>query len=98
MMDDEGFITWWTGKDVIISGGENIYPVQIEDFLRAHEAIKDVAVIGLPDSRLVKLRLPLSTKPGGRCTEEEIIKFCIPAPLQAPAGYFDQVPRINRQD
>jgi len=39
-------------KDVIISGGENIYPVQIEDFLRSHEAIKDAAVIGLPDKRL----------------------------------------------
>ncbi|MBR7155357.1 MAG: acyl--CoA ligase, partial [Lentisphaeria bacterium] len=39
-------------KDVIISGGENLYPVQIEDFLRRHNAIKDVAVIGLPDARL----------------------------------------------
>ena len=39
-------------KDVIITGGENLYPVQIEDFLRKHHSIKDVAVIGLPDSRL----------------------------------------------
>ena len=39
-------------KDVIITGGENIYPVQIEDFLRAHPAVKDVAVIGLADERL----------------------------------------------
>ena len=39
-------------KDVIISGGENIYPVQIEDFLHGHEAVKDVAVLGLPDRRL----------------------------------------------
>ena len=39
-------------KDVIISGGENIYPVQIEDFLRTNEAILDVAVIGLADHRL----------------------------------------------
>jgi acyl-CoA synthetase (AMP-forming)/AMP-acid ligase II len=39
-------------KDVIISGGENIYPVQIEDFLRSHQAIKDTAVIGIPDQRL----------------------------------------------
>ena len=39
-------------KDVIISGGENLYPVQIEDFLRTNPAVKDVAVIGLPDERL----------------------------------------------
>ena len=39
-------------KDVIISGGENIYPVQIEDFLRSNAAVKDVAVIGLADPRL----------------------------------------------
>ena len=51
--DEDGFIYLVDRKkDVIISGGENIYPVQIEDFLRKHDAIKDVAVIGLPDSRL----------------------------------------------
>ncbi|NLI13626.1 MAG: AMP-binding protein, partial [Peptococcaceae bacterium] len=52
-MDEEGFIYLVDRKkDVIISGGENLYPVQIEDFLHGHEAIKDVAVIGLPDQRL----------------------------------------------
>lgn len=53
LQDEDGFIFLVDRKkDVIISGGENIYPVQVEDFLRAHEAIKDVAVIGLPDPRL----------------------------------------------
>jgi len=52
-MDEDGFIYLVDRKkDVIISGGENLYPVQIEDFLRAHASIKDVAVIGLPDKRL----------------------------------------------
>ena len=52
-MDEDGFVYLVDRKkDVIISGGENLYPVQIEDFLRTHEAIKDVAVIGLPDPRL----------------------------------------------
>ena len=52
-MDADGFIFLVDRKkDVVISGGENIYPVQIEDFLRRHEKIKDVAVIGLPEPRL----------------------------------------------
>ena len=53
--DEDGFIYLVDRKkDVIISGGENIYPVQIEDFLRQHEAIRDAAVIGLPDTRPVR--------------------------------------------
>lgn len=45
--DKDGFIYLVDRKkDVIISGGENLYPVQIEDFLRRNEKIKDVAVIG----------------------------------------------------
>ena len=51
--DEDGFIYLVDRKkDVVISGGENIYPVQIEDFLRAYDKIKDVAVIGLPHPRL----------------------------------------------
>ena len=51
--DEDGFIYLVDRKkDVIISGGENLYPVQIEDFLRRCGKIKDVAVIGLPDQRL----------------------------------------------
>ena len=58
--DEDGFIYLVDrAKDVIISGGENLYPVQIEDFLRKHDAIKDVAVIGLPDTRLARLRRQL---------------------------------------
>ena len=53
MQDADGFIFLVDRKkDVIITGGENLYPVQIEDFIRAHKAVKDVAVIGLPDPRL----------------------------------------------
>ena len=51
--DEDGFIYLVDRKkDVIISGGENLYPVQIEDFLRHNPKIHDVAVIGLPDPRL----------------------------------------------
>ena len=53
MQDDDGFYFLVDRKkDVIVSGGENIYPVQIEDFIRAYPKVKDVAVIGMPDKRL----------------------------------------------
>ena len=68
-------------KDVIISGGENLYPVQIEDFLRKMEAIKDVAVIGLADQRLGEIAAAIiEIKEGYECTEEDIEKFCMKMP------------------
>ncbi len=80
--DEDGFIFLVDRKkDVVISGGENIYPVQIEDFLRAHPAIKDVAVIGLPDKRLGEITAAIiETKEGFICTEEEINDFCMKLP------------------
>ena len=64
-------------KDVIITGGENLYPVQIENFIRAHEAVKDVAVIGLPDDRLGEIAAAIiEVKEGASCTEEDIMEFC----------------------
>jgi acyl-CoA synthetase (AMP-forming)/AMP-acid ligase II len=81
---------------VIISGGENIYPVQIEDFLRAHDVIKDVAVIGLPDKRLGEIAAAIiELKPGCKCTEDEIAAFCTPMPrYKRPRKIiFDKVPR-----
>ena len=68
-------------KDVIISGGENLYPVQIEDFLRAHPAVKDVAVIGLPDPRLGEIAAAIvAVKDGMTLTEQEIADFCLDLP------------------
>ncbi len=96
-MDEDGFIYLVDRKkDVIISGGENIYPVQIEDFLRAHAAIKDVAVIGLADSRLGEIAAAIiELKPGCRCNEQEIRDFCSPLPrYKRPKRIiFDKVPR-----
>ena len=76
--DEDGFIYLVDRKkDVIISGGENLYPVQIEDFLRSHPAVKDVAVIGLPDKRLGEIAAAvISVKEGCTCTEDEINSFC----------------------
>ena len=83
-------------KDVIISGGENLYPVQIEDFLRKHNAIKDVAVIGLPDPRLGEIAAAIiSVKEGATLTESEVQDFCIGLPRsQRPRKIiFAEVPR-----
>ena len=83
-------------KDVIVSGGENIYPVQIEDFLRKHDKIKDVAVIGLPDRRLgEKTAAIIEIKEGMTCTEEEIENFCLELPrYKRPKQIiFHEIPR-----
>ncbi|AUG58089.1 class I adenylate-forming enzyme family protein [Acetivibrio saccincola] len=96
-MDKDGFIYLVDRKkDVIISGGENIYPVQIEDFLRSHDAIKDAAVIGLPDKRLGEIATAIiELKPGMECTEEEINSFCkeLPRYKRPRRIIFDKVPR-----
>ena len=68
-------------KDVIITGGENLYPVQIEDFLRANDAIKDVAVIGLPDARLGEIAAAIiEVKEGMDLTEGQVNDFCLGLP------------------
>ena len=76
-MDEDGFIYLVDRKkDVIISGGENLYPVQIEDYLRRNDKIKDVAVIGLPDARLGEIAAAIiELKENVSCTEEEIMDF-----------------------
>ncbi len=96
-VDSDGFITLVDRKkDVVISGGENIYPVQIEAFLRKHDKIKDVAVIGLPDARLGEITAAIiELKDGQTCTEEEINEFCIDLPkYKRPRKIiFAKVPR-----
>ena len=95
--DEDGFIFLVDRKkDVIISGGENIYPVQIEDFLRTNDKILDVAVIGLPDSRLGEIAAAIiSLKPGCECTEDEINEFCkkLPRYKRPRKIIFADVPR-----
>ncbi len=95
--DEDGFIYLVDRKkDVVISGGENIYPVQIEDFLRAHDAIKDVAVIGVPDQRLGEATAAIiEVKEGFTCTEEEIEEFCHKLPRYKRPRHiiFADIPR-----
>ncbi len=96
-VDIDGFIYLVDRKkDVVISGGENIYPVQIEDFLRKNEKIKDVAVIGVADDRLGEIAAAIiELKPGVKCTEDEINEFCseLPRYKRPRKVIFDKVPR-----
>ena len=80
--DEDGFLFLVDRKkDVIISGGENLYPVQIEDFLRKNDNIKDAAVIGLPDDRLGEIAAAIiELKEGAECTEDDINEFCLDLP------------------
>ena len=97
MQDEDGFIFLVDRKkDVVISGGENIYPVQIEDFLAAHPKVHDVAVIGLPDPRLGEIAAAvIQVKEGMECTKEEIDRFCLDLPrYKRPRKIiFAKVPR-----
>ena len=96
-MDEDGFIYLVDRKkDVIITGGENLYPVQIEDFLRRHDDIKDVAVIGLPDPRLGEIAAAIvELKPDRHTTEEQLVQFCAELPrYKRPRKFiFADVPR-----
>ena len=82
MEDPDGFIYLVDRKkDVIITGGENLYPVQIENHIRAHAAVKDVAVIGLPHERLGEIAAAIiECKEGCSATEQEIEQFCASLP------------------
>ncbi len=97
MQDKDGFLFLVDRKkDVIISGGENLYPVQIEDFLSAHPAIADVAVIGVPDARLGEIAAAIiQCKPGVACTQEEIMEYCraLPRYKRPRKIIFADVPR-----
>lgn len=95
--DEDGFLYLVDRKkDVIISGGENLYPVQIEDFLRKHDKISDVAVIGLPDARLGEIAAAIvQVKDGMDLTQAELEDFCMDLPrYKRPHKFiFADVPR-----
>ena len=96
-MDEDGFIYLVDRKkDVIISGGENLYPVQIEDFIRKKTKVKDVAVIGLPDKRLGEIAAAIiEVAKGEECTEEDINEFCkeLPRYKRPRKIIFADIPR-----
>ena len=95
--DEDGFILLVDRKkDVIISGGENIYPVQIEDFIRTNDAVHDVAVIGIPDKRLGEVSAAIvELKRGYILTEEDLNEFCcqLPRYKRPHKIIFAEIPR-----
>ncbi len=95
--DDKGFFYIVDRKkDLIITGGENIFPVEIENYLRQHDKIKDVGVIGLPDDRLGEITAAIiEIKEGMAMTEEEVSAFCegLPRYKRPKKIFFDRVPR-----
>lgn len=95
--DREGFI-WLVDrrKDMIIYGGENIFPVEIENFFMQHEKIKDIAVIGIPDDRLGEIPAGIiCPKPGIEMTKKEIKDFQLQLPRykRLKKIIFGDVPR-----
>ena len=96
-MDKDGFI-WLIDrkKDVIISGGENIFPNEVENFLMTNHKIYDAGVIGIADERLGEIvAAVIAPKPGCEISEQEILKFCetLPRYKRPRKIFFGQIPR-----
>ena len=91
MREDGNVVFRGRAKDMILRGGENIYPREIEDFLHTHPKIADVYVIGLPDRRLGEIPMAwVKLNNGYQATEEEIREFC-----RGKIAYF-KVPQYVR--
>ena len=91
LREDGNFVFRGRAKDMILRGGENIYPREIEDFLHTHPKIADVYVIGLPDRRLGEIPMAwVKLNNGFKATEEEIREFC-----RGKIAYF-KVPQYVR--
>jgi len=77
-MDAQGYVNIVGRiKDMVIRGGENVYPREIEEFLYRHPAVSDVQVIGVPDARYgEELCAWIILKPGHSVTDSDIRAFC----------------------
>jgi len=77
-MDEEGYLTIVDRKkDLIIRGGYNVYPREIEEVMMTHPAVSLVTVIGVPDERLgEEIKAYVILKPGASITEDELRNWC----------------------
>ena len=100
-MDENGYLFIMDrSKDMIISGGENIYPREIEEVLVRHPAVREVAVVGVPDKKWGEAIKAVVALVGGRsATEEELISFCRDhiASYKKPRtiDFVDELPKNN---
>jgi len=100
-MDEDGyFYIVDRKKDMIIAGGYNIYPREVEEVLYEHPAVAEAAVVGVPDpyrGETVKAFIELKPEWKGKVTEEDIIKFCKErlAPYKVPrlVEFRDELPK-----
>jgi len=77
MREDGCFHLTGRSRDVIIRGGENIYPREVEEFLYTHPKVGEVQVVGIPDARLGEIVVAwIRLRPGNQATEEEIRAWC----------------------
>jgi fatty-acyl-CoA synthase len=92
VMDDEGYVSIvGRSKDMVIRGGENIYPREIEEFLYGHPDVEDVQVVGVPDAKYgEQLLAAIRLRPGSSLTEDDIRAFC-----QGKLAHY-KVPRYVR--
>ena len=100
-MDEHGYLFLMDrSKDMIISGGENIYPREIEEVIVGHPAVREVAVIGIPDSQWGEaIKAIVSLEPGSTVTESDLIDFCTAhiARYKKPRSveFVDELPKNN---
>ena len=92
VMDDAGYLNIAGRiKDMVIRGGENVYPREVEEFLYAHPAIEDVQVIGVPDAKYgEELCAWVKLRPGAELSLDELRQFCT-----GPIAHF-KIPRYLR--
>ena len=93
VLDDRGYLTLLDrSKDMIITGGENVYSIEVEAVLQRHPAVREVAVIGIPDRKFGEALLAIIVcHPGATIDSEEMIRHC----RQHIGGY--KIPRLLQQ-
>ena len=100
-MDEDGYIYIVDRKnDLIVSGGENVYPAEVENIISAHPEVVEVAVVGVPDQRWVEaVKAIVAARPGSVLEESDIIEFCRGKlggfKIPKSVDFVDELPRTS---